>query len=78
MQRRTLEQILETPIDEATAEDLARARAFYEDLRGDQRHEITRPFAQLLAGEPGGSIAMDRRRFSTNSSHAQMPISVGT
>ena len=49
MRRRTLEEIVETPIDEATAGDLARLRTFYEDVLGEQRCETTRPFAQLLS-----------------------------
>jgi hypothetical protein len=48
MQHRTIEEILETPIDEATAEDLARLRVFYEDGLGEKRLETTHPFAQLL------------------------------
>ena len=48
MQRRTLQEIVETPIDEATAGDLARLRTFFEDVLGEQRRETTRPFAQLL------------------------------
>jgi hypothetical protein len=48
MRRRTLEDIIETPIDQATSGDLARLRAFYEDVLGVRRCETTHPFAQLL------------------------------
>jgi hypothetical protein len=48
MRRRTLEEIIETPIDDATAGDLASLRRFYQDVLGEQRGETTRPFAQLL------------------------------
>ncbi|HYV59588.1 MAG TPA: hypothetical protein VFA62_05915 [Acidimicrobiia bacterium] len=48
MRRRTVEEIAETPIGEATAGDLARLGRFYRDVLGEQRCEATRPFAQLL------------------------------
>jgi hypothetical protein len=47
MRRRTLEEIVETPLDEATAADLTRLRTFYEDVLGQQRCEATSSFAQL-------------------------------
>jgi len=48
MRERTLEEVIEAPIDHATSGDLARLRRFYEDVFGERRCETTRPFAQLL------------------------------
>ena len=48
MRERTIEEIIETPIDHATGGDLARLRRFYEDVFGERRCETERPFAQLL------------------------------
>ena len=48
MRQRTLEEIVDTPIDQVTAGDLARLRGFYEAVLGERRCETTHPFAQLL------------------------------
>jgi hypothetical protein len=66
MPRRTIEEILETPIDDATADDLARLRAFHEDVLGEQRRETTPPFAQLLGPhERLGDVVVGARYQAT-------------